>query len=228
MTAKSRSKKIIFACLACILATVFLAMAGCSAPQEAAQLPDPEPQTWEQTMEEAGQAADYGWKLPQTVDTFYSVEDAVKDAEAIVYGRIVGEPSAWEETEDGSYLPCDLSSAQADCFQYSVEVLADGLGHFSPGEKISVSVRTSHLMETSHPAAGTEIIVPLLSWEEDGKLGMLMGDVPTCFLVTDSGHILSIGNQGYLFSGLGANALWEEMLRCHEDPSQEMVGNPLL
>ena len=228
MTAKSRSKKIIFACLACILATVFLAMAGCSAPQEAAQLPDPEPQTWEQTMEEAGQAADYGWKLNPTVDIDYFVEDAVADAEAIVYGKLIGEPTAWEQQEDGSYVSCKLTSARAALFQYPVEVMADGLGHFSPGEKISVSVRTSHLMETSHPAAGTEIIVPLLSWEEDGKLGMLMGDVPTCFLVTDSGHILSIGNQGYLFSGLGANALWEEMLRCHEDPSQEMVGNPLL
>ena len=125
-----------------------------------------------------------------------------------------------ENNEDSLQVQCDGTAGSF--------VLADGLGHFSPGEKISVSVRTSHLMETSHPAAGTEIIVPLLSWEEDGKLGMLMGDVPTCFLVTDSGHILSIGNQGYLFSGLGANALWEEMLRCHEDPSQEMVGNPLL
>lgn len=227
MTAKSRSKKIIFACLACILATVFLAMAGCSAPQEAAQLPDPEPQTWEQTMEEAGQAADYGWKLNPTVDIDYFVEDAVADAEAIVYGKLIGEPTAWEQQEDGSYVSCKLTSARAALFQYPVEVMADGLGHFSPGKKITIVARDSSFLEVTHPEPGIEIIVPLISWEDDAEMGLMMGELPICFMVTDSGHIRSMGVQNTSLTGLGANTLWEEMLRYHDDPSQEIAPNPL-
>lgn len=228
MAAKPRTKKLVLSCLACILAAACL-LAGCNA----SPLPDPDDILPLEDTEEAppNSLRDYGWEWNPLMDVFSfpTLEESVSQADALICGRITGEPSAFKDSEEASeepYEPCDLEDPDVNYYQYTVKTEMDATGTYKAGEELLFSV--PYLGGTVvHPKEGAQVILLLLKGE-DGPGDLSLGSFPCAFSVDDSGHIkvLGIGPSFSGYVGLSAADFWQSLVDYRNGDIQTIPTNP--